>query len=172
MRRLRRLFLAVTLAALGGCGAGPKSASPSADPSATGAPAFTLKDIHGKKVSLSDFRGKAVFLDFWATWCPPCRFSIPAIEDLHREFAPRGLNIVGISLDEDPSVVPEFVKENGMNYTVLLGAGSDVADRYQVRGIPAMYLIDKKGNIVRRWIGFDPRLREEWRAAVDALLKS
>lgn len=136
------------------------------------APLFTLPDLAGKSVSLSSFKGRVVLVDFWATWCPPCRESIPAIKKLHTEYAPKGLEVLGISVDENPAAVGPFVKKNEIPYTILLGGESDVSERYSVRGIPAIYLVDQSGNVVRHWVGYDPSFQKEWRETIDQLLVS
>jgi peroxiredoxin len=120
------------------------------------APAFTLTDLSGKSVSLSDFRGKVVVLDFWATWCPPCRREIPDFIDLQKKFGSQGLEIVGIALDE-PDKVQAFARQNGMNYPVLLGS-DEISMKYGgIEGIPTTFIIDKSGRIVNRFEGFQPR---------------
>jgi peroxiredoxin len=117
------------------------------------APNFTLKDLNGKTVQLSDFKGKPVVLDFWATWCQPCRDSIPGLAKLHKDYADKGLIILGISLDEGASDdVRIFQKQHGMTYTVLMGT-EEVASRYNVRTIPMMIVVDKAGNIQKRFLG-------------------
>jgi len=120
------------------------------------APAFTLTGLDGRPVSLSDFRGKVVVLDFWATWCPPCKREIPDFIDLQKEYGSKDLQIVGIALDE-PDKVQAFARQNGMNYPVLLGT-DDVAMRYGgIEGIPTTFVIDKSGKIVAKFEGFRPR---------------
>ncbi len=153
-----------------GAPSGPSAAPQASDVSS--APAFTLPDLNGKQVSLAGLKGQVVFVDFWATWCPPCRYSIPALEALHREFQARGFQVVGVSLDENTAAVAPFVKEKGITYTVLLGGESDVADLYGVRGIPSLYLIDKEGRVARRWVGYDPKYDKEWRDSIAQLLSS
>jgi len=111
------------------------------------APAFTLTNLEGKSISLADFRGKVVVLDFWATWCPPCKREIPDFIDLQKEYGSRGVQIVGIALDE-PEKVRAFAQQNGMNYPVLLGS-DEVTMRYGgIEGIPTTFIIDKSGRIV------------------------
>jgi peroxiredoxin len=120
------------------------------------APAFTLTDLAGKSVSLADFRGKVVVLDFWATWCPPCKREIPDFIDLQKEYGSQGVQIVGIALDE-PDKVKAFAAQNGMNYPVLIGS-NEVAMKYGgIEGIPTTFIIDKSGKIVNKFEGFRPR---------------
>jgi peroxiredoxin len=120
------------------------------------APSFTLTDIDGKSVSLSDFREKIVVLDFWATWCPPCKREIPDFIDLQKEYGQRGVQFVGIALDE-PGRVQAFARQNGMNYPVLLGTNSIVSEYGGIEGIPTTFVIDKKGNVVTKFEGDRPR---------------
>jgi peroxiredoxin len=122
------------------------------------APAWELKDVNGNAVKLSDFKGKVVILDFWATWCPPCRAEIPHFVELQDKYGKQGLVIVGISLDEGGSgVVSSFVKANKMNYPIVMG-NLDIAQQYGATdGIPTTFVIDRKGNIVSTHLGFtDP----------------
>jgi thiol-disulfide isomerase/thioredoxin len=118
------------------------------------APPWTLQDLHGKTVNLSDFRGKIVVLDFWATWCPPCRAEIPHFIDLQKQYGDQGLAVIGISLDDGgPDAVADFVKKSGINYTIVLGNG-DVTERYgHIQGIPTTFVINQQGNIVSKYAG-------------------
>lgn len=120
------------------------------------APAFTLQDMNGKPVSLADFRGKVVVLDFWATWCPPCKKEIPDFVELQRQYGSKGVQFVGIALDE-PNKVTEFVQQNGINYPILLGNDAITAKYGGIDGIPTTFVIDKNGKIVNRFEGFRPR---------------
>ncbi|HTX99828.1 MAG TPA: TlpA disulfide reductase family protein [Bacteroidota bacterium] len=117
------------------------------------APAFRLTDIQGRPVALSDFRGKVVILDFWATWCPPCRREIPDFISLQSRYKDKGLQIVGVALDE-PEKVGAFAKSWGMNYPVLLGNDEVSALYGGISGIPTTFIIDRKGNIVEKFEGF------------------
>jgi cytochrome c biogenesis protein CcmG/thiol:disulfide interchange protein DsbE len=115
-----------------------------------------LTGIDGASHSLADLRGKVVVLDFWATWCPPCKQEIPDFISLQTQYGPRGVQIVGIGLDE-PEKLAAFARQTGMNYPVLLGT-QDVAMRYGgIEGIPTTFVIDKNGKIVNRFEGYRPR---------------
>ncbi len=115
---------------------------------------FTLQDLSGKDVKLSDMRGKVVVLEFWATWCPPCRASIPGIEKIYESYKDKGVVVLAVSMDDGGwDAVQSFVKENGIKYTVLKG-DEDVAQKYQVRSIPMLLVLDKEGKISKRYIGF------------------
>ncbi len=115
---------------------------------------FTLQDLNGNNVRLSDYRGKVVLLEFWATWCPPCRASIPGIEKLYNDYKNKGLVVLAVSVDEDGwDQVRSFISSNGISYTVLKG-DNDVEKNYQVRTIPMMLILDKDGRISKRYLGF------------------
>jgi thiol-disulfide isomerase/thioredoxin len=121
--------------------------------SSVAAPDFTLQDLSGKSVSLAGLRGKVVLLEFWATWCPPCRASIPAIERLYKTYGSNGLVVLGISLDEgDWDSVKSFTSEYGITYPVLKGT-EDVSEKYLVRTIPLLVVVNKDGMITRQFLG-------------------
>ncbi len=118
------------------------------------APDFTFKKVGGEKFTLSSLKGKVIILDFFATWCPPCRQEIPDFIQLKKDYEKKGLEIVGISLDKSESTVKEFYDKNGMNYIVVMG-NNDIGDKYGgVSGIPTTFIIDRKGDIVNKHIGF------------------
>ena len=124
---------------------------------------FILQDMDGKKVNLADFKGKPVLIDFWATWCPPCRDAIPAIEKLHKTYSGKGLVVLGISLDQGGwDDVKSFIAEYGITYPVLKGT-EEVAAQYKVRTIPMLVIVDKEGKIYKRYLGFgdDQQLEKE-----------
>jgi thiol-disulfide isomerase/thioredoxin len=115
---------------------------------------FKLPDLKGTTVRLSDFKGKPVLIDFWATWCPPCREAIPHIEKLHKSYSGKGLIVLGISLDQGGwDSVEVFIREQGVTYRILQG-NDDVMAAYQVRTIPMAVLLNRDGKIVKRYLGF------------------
>jgi len=122
------------------------------------APEFSLKDLSGAEKKLSDFKGKVLIIDFWATWCPPCRNEIPHFVSLYNQYKSEGLEIIGVALDQNPrNALPGFIKDNGINYTILLG-NSKVCDLYGgVSAIPTTFIIDKAGNIVKKYIGYNDK---------------
>lgn len=114
------------------------------------APNFALQDLGGTQVSLSDFRGKVVLLNFWATWCSPCRMEIPSLEKLYQLRKDKEFEILAVSVDRtSPSKVAAFVANYQMSFPVLVNPQGDVGQRYWARAIPTSFLLDKKGVI--RW---------------------
>jgi peroxiredoxin len=108
---------------------------------------FTLMDLDGKSWTLKDLKGKVVMLNFWATWCPPCRKEMPDLEAFYRQFSPQGFVILGIS-DDEPDKVRAFVQQHGVTYPVLLDAGSKVNELLHINGIPKTFIYDREGKVV------------------------
>jgi len=113
---------------------------------------FELKEIQGAQVRLSDYRGKIVLLDFWATWCPPCRKELPSIEKLHRQFADKDVVVLGIN-DEDSGTVKGFLKKNEYTIPTLMDSKKNVHRMYGARAIPTVIVIDRNGVIRAHYIG-------------------
>lgn len=122
------------------------------------APDFTLINTDGKNVSLSDYKGKVVIIDFWATWCPPCRRGIPDLIDLKNEFKDK-IAVIGISLDMENTKagVPDFVDKMGINYPVVYFNDKVINDYGGISAIPTTFIIDKNGNIVKKIVGLYPK---------------
>lgn len=116
---------------------------------------FTLTDLKGQKISLSSLRGKVVFLNIWATWCPPCREEMPSIEALYKEFRNnKHFVILAVSQDVNGRVaVAPFVKEHALTFPVLLDPTNEVGEAYGVTGIPETFIIDQQGRIVAHHLG-------------------
>jgi cytochrome c biogenesis protein CcmG/thiol:disulfide interchange protein DsbE len=132
--------------------------APAAPASCTGkaAPDFTYTDINGKNLSLSGLRGKVVILDFWATWCPPCKMEIPGFVQLQKQYEKEGLMVVGIALDTEEKV-KNFAKEYGINYPLAIGDQSITQAYGGIQGIPTTFIIDKTGCIVGQHVGYRPK---------------
>ncbi|MGA9529308.1 MAG: TlpA disulfide reductase family protein [Terriglobales bacterium] len=124
-------------------------------------PEFSLKDLRGKTWTFSKLRGKVVLVNFWATWCPPCRKEMPDLQALHERFAAQGLVILGIS-DEKGEVVKPFIKERQVTFPVLLDPGHKANDAFVVEGIPKTFIYDREGKLVAQSI--DMRTREQFLA--------
>jgi peroxiredoxin len=122
------------------------------------APEFSLESLDGKTVRLADFRGKAVLLNFWATWCQPCKIEMPWFEQLQKQYGPDGLQVVGIAMDDaSKEDIARFAKDMGVNYPILLGKES-VGDAYGgVQFLPSTFFIDREGKIVDRVFGLKSR---------------
>lgn len=114
---------------------------------------FTLTDLDGKKVSLKDFKGKNVYLNFWATWCPPCRSEMPEIEKVYQQYKDKDFVVLAVDLGEDKNTVKNFMQQNKYNFKVLLDSDQSVAAQYNITAIPVSYFIDKDGNIVAKRVG-------------------
>lgn len=117
------------------------------------APDFTLEDLSGKSVSLKDLRGKVIFLNFWATWCIPCRQEMPTMEKLHREFKEHGLEVVAVNFREAKKEVRKFFDELGLTFTALLDKEGKVSEEYGAWSIPLSYFINRKGEFVGKVVG-------------------
>jgi peroxiredoxin len=133
--------------------AGPGQAAPRGIYEGYLAPDFGLKNLDGQRISLSDYRGEVVLVNFWATWCPPCRAEIPAIEAAYQQRNQEGFVVLGLT-DEPADLVQPFVDEMGMTYPVLLDEGGKVATKYRPTGLPMSLVIDRNGIIHTRHVGF------------------
>ncbi|MCL5978674.1 MAG: TlpA family protein disulfide reductase [Nitrospirae bacterium] len=121
---------------------------------------FTLPDINGKKVSLSEFKGKVVILNFWATWCGPCRAEMPSLNKLYIEFKDKGLAVIAVSVDTSENPVKSFIKKHNLSFPVLMDKNKEVSfDEYGVLGLPTTFIIDKNGIIAEKILG-----EREWDA--------
>jgi len=118
------------------------------------APDFSLKSVDGKTIKLSDYNGKVVIIDFWATWCPPCRRGIPDLVAIQNEYKNKVV-VVGISLDREKTIkdVPGFVKDYGINYPVVYGDDNVVTAYDGIQSIPTSFVVDKNGNVVDMHVG-------------------
>lgn len=136
------------------------------------APDFSFTDAAGNKARLSDFRGKVVMLEFWATWCPPCIEAAPAMKTVYGKYKDRGFVLLGISVDKGHDAgakVTSFVKEKALTYPVFLD-DENLSAAYGANSIPTSLIIDKKGRIAVRHTGFIPDMAETLSQEIEALL--
>jgi len=154
------LLLAVVLIA---CGSREQAKS-----NESGITDFTLRSLDGNEIKLSDTRGQVVIIDFWATWCPPCRNSIPTFIRLYNKYHERGFTILGIGLDDEDALL-KHRNEMGIPYPILVG-DNDIAKAYGVSGIPKTIFVDKQGKVRKTQVGFAPELEVQFDALVDSLL--
>lgn len=151
------LTLVLTLLA---CGEMPVNVEPSASPNAL--PNFSLYDIDGNRFTNSDTEGKVVLLNFWATWCGPCKIEMPWFVEFQRKYKDRGFTVLAVSLDEDGwDVVRPFVEEHDFNFPVFLGDDTVSEDFGGIYALPTTLIVDKSGNIMYRHTGLVPKAKYE-----------
>ncbi|GAB5500485.1 MAG: TlpA disulfide reductase family protein [Pseudohongiellaceae bacterium] len=137
------------------------------------APDFNAIDIQsGEQVRLADYRGKVVFLDFWASWCPPCLVSLPAYQRMYEQYRSSDWALVAINVDEDTEDGLEFLVDNPVTYPVIADPRGDIGIPYNIRSLPVSYLIDQQGNIVERYRGFEPGDEEQILQEIRALISN
>lgn len=136
------------------------------------APNFKLRNLQtGKIESLRKYRGKVVYLDFWASWCGPCRQSLPLLNDLRSKLKRKGFEVVAVNLDENTADAKGFLDQFPVQYPILLDAKGRVPEKYELPGMPTSFLIDKKGRIQKIHVGFKTKDMETIRKDVIALLR-
>ncbi len=137
------------------------------------APDFSWQNADGKIVHLSDLRGKVVLIDFWATWCGPCRMTIPHVEAIYNKFKDKGVVVIGVNLDNKANrqKVEQFIKEKGITYLVISDPNGAVASQYGATSIPRFFFIDKHGRIAKMVVGYNPNMEKTFSEEIEALLK-
>ena len=133
------------------------------------APDFTLKALSGEQVKLSSFRGqKTVVVSFWATWCGPCRLEMPSIEAFYRHNRSKGVEVLAVSLDQNPGAARTYAERNRLPFPVLIDNDSAIANHYHVGGIPSLFVVDRAGKIRSFHQGLNPALEAELAADLNA----
>lgn len=157
---------------ISGCSSGNAGAgtAPGGDSSSKTAIEFTLAGIDGKNLSLSDFKGKVVLINFWTTWCPACREEMPLLEAAYQEKQSSGLVVLGVDLKEDGPTVSKFLNDFGLTFPVVLDSQGTVSSEYNVYYIPHTVIVDRAGKVRRVKVGAFSS-KEEIVAAVEPFLK-
>jgi thiol-disulfide isomerase/thioredoxin len=151
---IARLWLALLVITLTACSEPPQPPSGRSPGVGQTAPEFTLRDLAGKPVSLADFRGKVVIVNFWATWCPPCRAEMPSMELLHRELGDEGLVLLAINIEKNGrQTVPGYLATSPHSFPILIDDQEEVQKRYGVYKFPESFVIRKDGVIDDKVIG-------------------
>ncbi len=117
------------------------------------APDFTLKDLKGTQVTLKNFKGRVVFLNFWATWCPPCRREMPSMERLYKQLKDRDFTMLAVDMQESEKQVRAFISEFSLSFPALLDLNGDISSLYGIVGLPTTYIIDREGMIIGKAVG-------------------
>lgn len=160
---LRHLGVATSLALAIGIPALTQAAEP--------APALNLPTENGS-VSLSDLKGKVVLLDFWASWCGPCRQSFPWMNDMQAKYSDQGFEVVAVNLDQDKEAATEFLDQIPANFTIAYDTEGATPEAYKVMGMPSAYLIDRDGNIHSQHIGFHNDRKDSYEEDIRSLLST
>ena len=135
------------------------------------APAFNLKDKTGQVRTLAEFKGRVVLVDFWASWCAPCKASFPALDSLHEELHHEGLEVIAINVDEEHKDALAFLSGKSPSMTVLFDPQGKSPQDFKVEGMPSSFLIDREGNLRFRHMGFTAQTKAEFRREIGVLLK-
>jgi peroxiredoxin len=154
MKSLLLLLLLVSLPALTFAGSERPQDAPRVVAVGSVAPDFTLENMQGEKISLSQYRGKVVIVNFWATWCPPCRTEMPSMEVLHETFKDDGLVLLAINVEPGGAkVVSDFLKESPYSFPILLDEQNQTQNSYTVFQYPSSFIVDRQGIVVKKLIG-------------------
>lgn len=155
------VVLGLCIGVLTAC-SGPLSSGGATAAQGTPAPPFELTTLDGQRITLADLKGQAVVLNFWASWCAPCRAEMPHFEKVYQEYRDRGVVFVGAAIEDDPLSAGVFVRQLGITYPVGLDEGNRIATSYGLTGLPGTMFITRDGMLARRWAGLitEGQLRE------------
>jgi len=135
------------------------------------APDFSLQDVSGKTFTLQQFKGKVLFLDFWAPWCDPCREELPSLDALYRKYGGDGLAVVGIDIDPSEKLVSEFLQKVPVSFTVLVDRKGALRKEYRIRTLPTAYIIGKDGVVRYMRMGYGKEYVQMYEKEIAELLK-
>ncbi len=135
------------------------------------APDFALKSSSGQNLRLSEYRGDVVMINFWATWCGPCRQEMPLLDELYTRYQRVGFNLLGVNIDDDSRRAMQMVEELGVSFPVLFDASKEVSKLYEVQAMPVTVLVDREGNVRHVHHGYKPGYEEKYLDEVRSLLR-
>ncbi len=135
------------------------------------APDFTLKSRSGKNIRLSDFRGSVVLLNFWASWCGPCRQEMPILNAMHKRYKKLGFAVVGVNVEQDNRKAKNYLKDVKVSFPILYDTASSVSKLYKVAAMPTTVIIDRNGNMRYLHLGYKPGYEKDYKKQVKKLLR-
>ena len=135
------------------------------------APDFALKSSTGENLRLSEYRGDVVMINFWATWCGPCRQEMPLLDELYQRYERVGFNLLGVNIDDDSRRAMQMIDELGVNFPVLFDSRKEVSKLYEVEAMPVTVLVDREGNVRYVHHGYKPGYEEKYLDQVRSLLR-
>jgi thiol-disulfide isomerase/thioredoxin len=166
--RIPLLIAAAAMTVLPGMGS---TTPPAALAMGAAAPTFQLDSMAGNKVNLSDLRGKVVLLNFWASWCGPCRKEMPILEQLHKQYQSKGVTLVGVNVEPDSQDALKWLKVTPVSFPILFDRDSSVSKLYQVEGMPNTVILDRKGKVRFIHRGYKPGEENEYLDQIRALVR-
>ncbi len=135
------------------------------------APDFTLKSRGGENLRLSEFRGEVVMINFWASWCGPCRQEMPLLDQLYSRYSPMGFTILGINVEEDSALAEKLLEEIPVGFPILFDSENHVTELYEVMAMPSTIMVDRDGNMRYLHLGYMPGYEVEYEAQIKELIK-
>lgn len=147
------------------------SAAATADIAEGPAPDFALKSSSGENLRLSEFRGEVVMINFWASWCGPCRQEMPLLDELYSQYKPLGFTILGVNVEQDPTQARQMLNDSPVNFPVLFDKQSEVSKLYNVVAMPSTVLVDRDGNVRYLHQGYKPGFEDTYQQQVRALIR-
>ncbi len=162
---IRKLLTGVALSVLAA------SSLASSDLTGRPAPDFALKSSTGENLRLSEYRGDVVMINFWATWCGPCRQEMPLLDDLYNRYERVGFNLLGVNIDDDSGRAMDMIRELGVNFPVLFDARKEVSKMYDVDAMPVTVIVDREGTVRYVHQGYKPGYEEKYLDQVRSLLR-
>jgi thiol-disulfide isomerase/thioredoxin len=165
-RRTVTAFAAAALVALGAISTQALAAESKAP-----APDFVLDSSTGKPIKLSGLKGQVVMINFWATWCGPCRQEMPLLESIYKQYKDKGFTLLGVNVEPDPKLANDWLKKTPVSFPVLYDVKSDVSNLYKVAGMPSTVFVDKKGNVRLVHRGYKPGDENEYMNNIRMLMR-